>query len=175
MSMVRSILQAIGIGNHSTKDVLSRLNEHVCNSLKTDMFVSMFYCILDTKNRTLTYSRAGHDPLILLPSGKSGHELLTTNGIAIGLSDPATFSGVIEEKTVHLAPDDIVLFYTDGITEAMNSRLEMYGKERLAKVAESGRGLSSEAILNAIEKDVRRFEPKSRQHDDMTVIVMKIV
>lgn len=173
MAMVRSILQAIGIGNHSTKDVLSKLNKHVCNSLKTDMFVSIFYCILDTKNRTLTYSRAGHDPLILLPAGKSDHELLTTNGIAIGLSDPAVFSGVIEEKTVHLAPDDIVLFYTDGITEAMNEKQEEFGFDRLIKVITLNRALEAKDISAKVDEEVTQFAGNMHQHDDITMVVLK--
>jgi len=173
MAMVRSILQAIGMGNHSTKDVLSRLNKHVCNSLKTDMFVSIFYCILDTKNRTLTYSRAGHDPLILLSAGKSEYELLTTNGLAIGLSDPATFSEVIEEKKIQLSSHDIVVFYTDGITEAMNEKQEEFGFDKLANVITSNRALDAKGISAKIDEEVTQFVGKMHQHDDITMVVLK--
>jgi sigma-B regulation protein RsbU (phosphoserine phosphatase) len=69
---------------------------------------------------------------------------------------------------------DIFVFYTDGITEAMNPKGEMYEKERLASVVEKNRYAAAETLLSAIEKDVRRFEPRSRQHDDMTALVVKI-
>ncbi|MDO8536138.1 MAG: PP2C family protein-serine/threonine phosphatase, partial [Candidatus Omnitrophota bacterium] len=70
--------------------------------------------------------------------------------------------------------DDVFVFYTDGITEAMDERSELYGKERLAALIESKKDLSPADLLSAIEKDVRSFEPKAKQHDDMTLIVIKI-
>ncbi|MBU0880735.1 MAG: serine/threonine-protein phosphatase, partial [Candidatus Omnitrophica bacterium] len=69
---------------------------------------------------------------------------------------------------------DTFIFYTDGVTEAMNSKADMYGKERLLLAAERNRLLSADKIMDEIEKDVRRFEPRSIQHDDITIIVVKV-
>ena len=91
------------------------------------------------------------------------------DGAPLGLME-GEYSGT----RINYSSGDIFVFYTDGITEAMNSRRDMYGKERLAEVVYRNRKLDPKELLSAIEKDVRRFEPKSTQHDDMTIITLKI-
>jgi sigma-B regulation protein RsbU (phosphoserine phosphatase) len=91
------------------------------------------------------------------------------DGYPLGMLE-SSYSG----NQVNFSSHDIFVFYTDGITEAVNKRSQMYGEERLLSVVEKNRGCSAQDLLNAIEKDVRRFEPKQRQHDDITLVVIKI-
>jgi len=70
---------------------------------------------------------------------------------------------------------DVFVYYTDGVTEATNSKLELYGKERLTTIIEANLNFGAKEILEAIAKDVRKFEPKAGQHDDITLVVVKII
>ncbi|MCX5679972.1 MAG: PP2C family protein-serine/threonine phosphatase [Candidatus Omnitrophica bacterium] len=105
-----------------------------------------------------------------MPAGGKGIFLDVEDGAPLGLME-GEYSG----NRISYSSGDIFVFYTDGITEAMNSRRDMYGKERLAEIVYRNRKLEPKELLSAIEKDVRRFEPKSTQHDDMTIIVVKML
>ena len=117
----------------------------------------------------MAYANGGHLPVLYMPVGKTPVFLDVEEGAPLGLMD-GEYSG----KNIKYSAGDVFVFYTDGITEAMNFRREMYGKERLSSAVMNNRKLQPKEMLSAIERDVRRFEPKSIQHDDMTVITLKI-
>ena len=129
----------------------------------------MFYAIFDIASKRLIYSNSGHLPLIYLKRGGKVEFLDVAIGAPLGLIEGEYATG-----GMNFNEGDAFVFYTDGITEAMNRKTEMYDKERLASVIEINRGLSSNALVSSIEKDVRKFEPKEIQHDDMTILVIKI-
>jgi len=148
--------------------VLKKLNDKLVRESASNLFVTMFYAIFDNSKRELAYGNGGHLPVLYLAVGKKPVFLDVDEGAPLGLMEGA-YSG----RAVNYGPGDIFIFYTDGVTEAMNSKRDMYLKERLASVVETNRKLSPPQLLAAIEKDIRRFEPKSTQHDDMTIIVVK--
>lgn len=151
------------------QDVLKKLNGKLTKESSTNLFVTMFYAIFDISKMTMAYANGGHLPLLYLPVGKKAVFLDVEEGAPLGLME-GEYSG----KSIEYHSGDIFVFYTDGITEAMNSRRDMYGRQRLADVVEKNRKLGTAELLAAIEKDVRRFEPKPTQHDDMTIITLKI-
>lgn len=150
------------------EEVLLNLNSKLLQESSSNLFVTMFYVFFDMKKKVLKFANGGHLPLIQLSEGGKVEFLDVAEGAPLGLMENGYSGG---ER--YFREGDIFVLYTDGITEAMNPRSEMYGKERLASVIEANRYLSSRNLLNAIERDVRKFEPRARQHDDMTLMVIK--
>ena len=170
MAMVTGEFKFFVKPDSKPQETLFNLNSTLVRESPSTLFVTMFYGILDLKNKVMAYANGGHLPLIYAGPDKGLKFLDVDEGTPLGLMEgPYTGGAVTFDK------DDVFVFYTDGITEAMNEKAQMYGTERLASLVESNKNLSSRDLLDAIEKDVRKFEPASKQHDDMTLIVIKII
>ncbi|MFA5142970.1 MAG: CHASE2 domain-containing protein [Candidatus Omnitrophota bacterium] len=169
MAMVVGQFRCLNAVNPDPRETISRLNSRLVRESASNLFVTMLYAIFDFKNKSVRFANGGHLPILYIGKGQSAEFLDVDEGMPLGLMD-----GGYSEKAASFGGGDIFIFYTDGVTEAMNSRREMYGKERLAAIAGKYKDLSAEEILANIEKDVRRFEPRSNQHDDITAIVIKI-
>lgn len=169
MAMVTGAFKFYAASDAKPSDVLCDLNNKLCRESSSNLFVTMFYVMFDMRRKTLAYANGGHLPLIRLRPGGNVEFLDVDDGTPLGLME-----GPYSENGGTFNDGDIFVLYTDGITEAMNAKSDMYGKERLAAVIESHRALSAKALLTAIERDVRRFEPKAQQHDDMTFMVIKV-
>ena len=169
MAMIMGEFRSLNFAELAPSEVLFRLNAKLVRESRSDLFVTMFYAIFDLKNKSVDFANGGHLPLLYISKAGRVEFLDVAEGTPLGLIE-----GDYSRKTMPFDSGDIFLFYTDGVTEAMNRRREMYGKERLVSVVEKSRGLPTDTILDNIEKDIRRFEPKSTQHDDITVIVVKI-
>lgn len=149
---------------------LREANRSIFLDSKTSMFVTLFYAILDPQKRRLTFVNAGHNPPLLFSSGSPGVSLLNENGIAPGMIDEVDR----EPVEVTLSPGDVVVLYTDGVTEAANEHDEEYGIGRLSALVEASKGLPAKEIISAIVQDVRRFTGKRPQSDDITLMVLKV-
>ena len=169
MAMATGAFRFFATEDLPPEEVLKKLNDKLTRESSTNLFVTVFYAIFDNVKKEVMYGNGGHLPVLYLPVGKKGTFLDVEDGAPLGLMEGKYSGGRIKYSS-----GDIFVFYTDGITEAMNSRRDMYGKERLAEVVYKNRKLDPKELLAAIEKDVRRFEPKSTQHDDMTIITLKI-
>jgi len=150
-------------------EALHRLNIKLTRESSTKLFVTMFYAIFDTKNRIMSYSNGGHQPVMYLSKDASARFLDVEEGYPLGLLD-SDYSG----NQVKFSSGDIFIFSTDGVTDARNMRAHMYGNERFASVVERNRNSSAQDILSAIETDLRGFEPEYKQSDDITCIVLKV-
>ncbi len=170
MAMTLGKFRCFNTAETGPREVLSLLNANLVKESASNLFVTMFYAIFDLKAGSVNFANGGHLPLLHISSGKAPEFHDVSNGTPLGLID-----GEYSEGSAGFKKWDVFVFYTDGITEAMNFRREMYEKERLSAVVEKNAHLPAESILAAIEKDVRHFEPKSTQHDDITVIVVKII
>jgi sigma-B regulation protein RsbU (phosphoserine phosphatase) len=139
----------------------------------------MTYAVVDLAARTMTYARAGHTPLIYLP-GHDGPErrarVLAPDGLVLGLKldEGATFERLLEEQTIPLEPGDLYLFFTDGITEAMNARDDCFGEQRLGRLLEEHAHLPSEELRERILREIAAFVGDAPQHDDMTMILLRV-
>jgi CHASE2 domain-containing sensor protein len=150
-------------------NVLNELNKQIAVNYKTGLFVTMFYMIYDTEKRILTFSNGGHLPAIWLKSG-GAIELLKTEGMPLGLIDSETYS----DGAVKLSPEDTIVLYTDGVTEARNSEKEEFGEGRLKSAVFEARGLSPASMADNIKKRLNKFVGAAPQYDDCTFIVLKI-
>jgi sigma-B regulation protein RsbU (phosphoserine phosphatase) len=143
--------------------------------MEKNSFVSMFYAVLDTAEKTLTFARAGHNPGIMISQKDGSNQALNTDGIALGLEEGTVFNKMLKEQTIKLSPGDTLVFYTDGFTEAMNLFQDEYGEERFISLISSNRNLSAQGLIDVLVKSIEDFSKEAPQHDDMTVVVIKIL
>lgn len=174
MTLVKGFLLPLSRMIDSPAEVLRRLNGLFCENAPRGTFISMIYGVFDVEARTFTFVRAGHNPVILKRSPSQDPEMFRPAGLAIGLTAGPRFDETIVEETIHLRPGDVLVFYTDGFSEAMNARKELYGDVRLAqRVSEVGQRSANE-ILRAVSEDVHHFMEAAGRHDDMTMVVLKL-
>lgn len=171
MALSRSFLRAQAIGNLKTNIVLERTNRLIANDAKEGIFVSAIYAILDTSNNILRFSNAGHNPPLLFHSATNNCEVLKTKGIVLGVLDEVRF----HEKEVPLKKGDIVIFYTDGVIEAINENGRQFGMNRLIKILKDNSYLQASELVSMIEERVKEFARNQPQFDDLTIMVVKIV
>lgn len=169
MALVTGAFRTFSALDIRPEEVLERLNAKLIRESASNLFVTMSYMIFDVEGRSAVYGNGGHLPALYLPKRGQAEFLDVTDGAPLGLIE-----GPYSASRKGFGPGDTFIFYTDGITEAMNARSDMYGRQRLQAVAEKNMGLGAAKLLAAIEKDVRKFEPQNRQHDDMTVIVVRM-
>lgn len=175
MTLTKGILQSHAEENISPRKVLSKVNNLMYRTIERNSFVSMFYAVLDTKSRVIRFSRAGQCPVILTHrSGKKG-AFLSPQGLALGLEKGKVFDRVLEEKKVTLTSGETLVFYTDGFIEAMNEGGEEFGQKRLVEAVARHRDRHAESLIQAICGDVARFTGNRPQHDDMTMVVVKVL
>jgi len=175
MTLTKGFLKSQAINVFSPRKVLINMNELFYMNAERGFFISMIYAIFDLEKRTLTYSRAGHNPLILRSSKKGMAEELDPPGIALGLESGDIFARTIEERTIGIDKKDLFLFYTDGLNEAQNQFHEEFGEERLMNQIEAYTDLSADALLEKIQTEIRQYTVNTAQHDDMTAVVVKII
>jgi sigma-B regulation protein RsbU (phosphoserine phosphatase) len=173
MTLVKGIMASHATASSSPKDLLVRANRLVYQTFSRGSFVSMIYAVIDPVARTLTYARAGHNPLLLLRGGEMIAQR-AHGGMALGLAGTETFAGAITEVSLQLEAGDRLLLYTDGFSEAMNDAREDYGDSRLLGTAlRHGDAASARDLLDAVNDDLLAFTGDALQHDDMTMIVLR--
>ncbi|MGA9115900.1 MAG: PP2C family protein-serine/threonine phosphatase [Bacteroidota bacterium] len=174
MTLTKGILQSHAEDNLSPRAVLSRVNSLMYRTIDRNSFVSMFYAILDPVRTSIRFARAGQCPLIM--AQRPGREIsfLTPRGMALGLEKGKVFDAVLEEQEAELQRGDVLLFYTDGFTEARNASGEEFGEERLLEALGRHRMRPAADILKGICEDVGAFTGGAPQHDDMTMVVVRV-
>lgn len=174
MAMVRSILRAEARDTFSPKEVLRRVNEGVKADTKESVFVTITYGILDVSNDRLRFARAGHEPVLLRRGDpEPGVSSYQPEGMAVGLV-PSDIFNLIEEMEVQLVPGDMVLLYTDGVVESLNPSSDEYGRERLIELLGKTQARSAEDLIRRLEEDVRKFAKGTQQHDDITLVALRM-
>jgi sigma-B regulation protein RsbU (phosphoserine phosphatase) len=169
MALCRTLIRTYAIEHHPQPEiVLSATNHRLLTDISTDMFVTVFYGILDPITGEFTYCNAGHNPPYLLNnSGELAHALGRT-GIVLGIDENRTWT----RQSVHISVGDILVLYTDGITESQNTQELFFGNQRLLEKVKANRGRSAREIQNAIIAEVNDFASGAPQFDDIALIVI---
>jgi sigma-B regulation protein RsbU (phosphoserine phosphatase) len=175
MTLTKGILQSHAGENISPKEVLSKLNKQMYLNIEKNSFVSMFYAVLDMKNRKIRFARAGHNPAILAHREVGANRMLEPKGIAVGLEAGDRFHDFLEEHEVDLQSGDVLTFYTDGFTEASTKDGDEYGEEKLMSVISRNKSTSANVLIQNVVRSVRKFVGNHPQHDDMTMVVLKVL
>jgi sigma-B regulation protein RsbU (phosphoserine phosphatase) len=144
-------------------------NTIIANDSKSGMFVTLFYGFLDSADRMLTYVNAGHNPPIHFRAADGTLAELAATGMAMGVLSDAAYS----QDSVRMLPGDILVLYTDGITEAENADLEMFGLERLERIILASPQLPANELIQEILNAVKAFIGDHPQSDDITLMVIR--
>jgi sigma-B regulation protein RsbU (phosphoserine phosphatase) len=164
----------------SPRQLLTEVNRIISDNLDTRSFITMTYAVLDLKAGRMTYARAGHTPLIFMRSLAGADErvqVLAPSGLVVGLRIPGAhekFIELLEEETLDLNHGDVIVLYTDGISEAMNNSSDLFGDSRLSRIVEEHGHLDSGELRERILREIESFVGAADQHDDMTMILMKV-
>ncbi len=171
MANLQAMLHVLLPVDISLGEATGQINEIIYENTPSDKFITFFWGIFNPKNFQFQFVNAGHNPPVLLRSDKDEFEELSEGGLILGAMSTMT---PYEEQTITLSKEDLLVFYTDGVTEAKNkSETEEYGEERLFDCIKQNRDLSSGKIQDAIIKDVKSYS-KDIQYDDVTIIVIKV-
>jgi MFS family permease len=174
MTLMKGLLQAQARAEFSPRQVMISLNRLFYENVERGTFISMIYAVFDLHKQTVTLARAGHNPVIVKAGNHPGSRKLFPRGLALGLEGGLIFNQTIEELTIGFQPEDYFVFYTDGITEAMNEQWVEFGENALVSLVEQNSVASAEQLLLVVKNQVKAFVGKAPQHDDMTMVVIKI-
>jgi len=168
MALSRTLVRVTTHDGRRPAKALQRANELIIADAHSDLFVTVFYAILDPQTGTLTYTSGGHNPPLLIR--RNGQvESLRARGIVLGIVEYIE----LEEKCVTLEPGDVLVLYTDGVTDAINADEEEFGLTRLTEVIQRTRKQSPSDIIAAINSEVMAFVGNTPQFDDFTLAVLK--
>ena len=168
MASFRASLLAEIRNNYSIRTIMAKVNQLLWESTDAHQFVTAFYAVLDEKRRVLTYCNAGHNPVLLIHSDGS-YMKLETGGLILGAFSDAVYW----ENFVNILPNDILLLYTDGVTEIYDEGEEEFGIERLRDLVTASRHLSAREITALVKEKVLEFAANRTPQDDFTLVVLK--
>jgi serine phosphatase RsbU (regulator of sigma subunit) len=170
MALSRTLIRTYALEYHNRPDFVMRVaNMRILTDTRADQFVTVFYAVLDLKSGQLIYCNAGHNPPILICIKDGCHVTrLTRTGIPLGIYRDQVW----ESRSIQVSDQDVLVMFTDGITEAQNESGEFYGDERLIALVQSQRKNGAGAIKEAILKDLESFIGRAQQSDDFTLLVV---
>ena len=175
MSIVRTALRLEARGEKNAAEVLLKINGSLDGEFKKGMYMTLFYIILDSKRRVINYASAGHTPMILYRGKTDQLFRMNPKGFPIGLNigENKLFRKNIKNERLNLSKEDMLLIYTDGITESMNPDREIYGEDRLFKLVTEHHLDTPQWFADRLMDDIRTFTRGQPQNDDITFIVIK--
>jgi sigma-B regulation protein RsbU (phosphoserine phosphatase) len=170
MALTRSLIYTEAKRNPSPREVLLTVHRLLLEMSQADMFVTVFYGVLNSVQGNLRYARAGHDRPLLFSRKTGACRFLEGEGAALGCIEEVS----LEEVSVDLHPGDLLVLYTDGITDANSTTGEFYGVGRLRETVCAAGGLVAGALCDHIFAVVDRFQAGAPQYDDMALLVVEV-
>jgi sigma-B regulation protein RsbU (phosphoserine phosphatase) len=168
MSSLHAAVRAQSQTGAKISEVMGEINEYIFENSPPNKFLTLFYGDLDPETGTLAYSNAGHNaPILMRRSGEV--ERLDTGGLPIGMMQGVGY----QEASVVFEPGDVLVIYSDGITESINERDEEFDEERLTDVVKNNLGRSASGIRDRIDEALSRFVGTTAPVDDMTLMIIK--
>lgn len=169
MALSRTMIRTAGLGGRAPADALLRANKLILNDSRAEMFLTVFYAELDTHSGRLAYARAGHNRPLWWRAATGRLDELDANGIVLGAMEEID----LEECAIDMAPGDLVLCYTDGVTDAMDGAGQQFGVERLSAAVAADPTAGARQVLSNIVRAVGEFTGDTPQFDDLTLLAVK--
>jgi sigma-B regulation protein RsbU (phosphoserine phosphatase) len=172
MAQTRAYLRSIAASRSDVDDILRMLNRTLVADRMDDHYVTMLLARLDPRRGILVYSNAGHPTGYILDSRGAVKSTLSSTGIPLGLFSEWDCGPPVE---ISLEPGDLMVLFTDGITEAENHEGDVFGTERILEFVSGHRHETSHDIVHGLYLAVKRFTGSAPQNDDVTAIVCKAI
>lgn len=169
MALGRTVIRATALDGKSPAAVLSRANGLIRNDSHSDLFLTAFYAALDTESGRMVYASAGHNPPLWVRADDGQVQQLAAQGTVLGVFEAIE----LEEREIAVAPGDLLVFYTDGVTEAMDKDNRLFGEGRLEAVVAANAQAGAEQVQEAVVRAVRAHAGNRAQSDDLTLFVIK--
>ncbi|MBD3234367.1 MAG: SpoIIE family protein phosphatase [candidate division Zixibacteria bacterium] len=175
MNMVRTAIRMEARHELSPARVVKNVNEFIREDIRKGMFITILYMIFDIEHRTVKFVSAGHNPLILFRSSADDCFLFNPRGIPLGISLPEDLEHVheLEEQELTLQVDDMIIMYTDGVTECRNSRGELFGENRLVTFLRRNGSRNPKELTTNLMNDLDEFVDKDAHDDDITILTIQ--
>ena len=171
MSITRAMLHFVATLDLPLNESVSRINNSVADSNSNDMFVTLFIGRINLKTLRMDYCNAGHNPPVIVSPGGEVRFLKVKSNLAAGLMEQFPY----EDESIVLEPGSRLVAYTDGVTEAENSQLELYGEDRLVEdIRQLKADMDEEAVVKHIYQSVKSFTGNHPQSDDITIMSLKV-
>ena len=174
MAELKGLMLSLSRVHDSPAALLAEANRILAGDMDARSFITITYAVLEPREGRMRFARAGHSPLMHRDATTAATRVLTPPGLGVGLDPGPQFERVLEEMEVPLRPSDLFLFFTDGISEAMNEKGELFGEDRLRRLLEQDGAGSAEEVRERILSEVQRFVGGAPQHDDMTMVVLRV-
>ncbi len=169
MVLSRTLVRTMALDGRPPAAAVSRANDLILADARSGLFVTLCYAVLHPDSGEVRYVNAGHMPPLLVRAASGVVEVLPSAGMALGVMPNLQF----EEQTAHLEPGDLLVLYTDGVVEALDTGLQMFGRERLLEVVSAHRHRSAEELVQAVDQALTAFTGDAPQFDDLTLLVVK--
>ena len=142
------------------------------NRMERSWFITMTLALFDTETKTIKFCRAGHMPLLIANNGTV--ESIRTEGIGLGLEKGEVFERTLQEVELKTKSNEIFAFFSDGITEAMNEKDEMFGEDKLNEILKGKSNNRSTEVMDKVLSEVQLFRGSTLPNDDMTIVLVKV-
>lgn len=173
MSQMKGIFHSLAQRDIEPKDFMIQANQALVNCLERGSFISATYFIINTQTKTIRYARAGHCPVLYYCAQKKSSQYFKDKGVALGMVRNKSYSSFIQSNVFQYNAGDIMVLYTDGITEAKDGKGEEFGYERLVKVVNEANGMAPLQIQNHLINKLYEFSGTSNIDDDYTTMIVK--
>ncbi len=174
MAELKGIIEAYAPIYQSPKALLSQLNRVLYQNMDRRTFVSLTYAVIDLQEKRIHFSRAGHCPLLMLSSNSGEVSRYQPPGIGLALDEGRLFDRILDEKELAIETGSVLVFYTDGLTEARNPFGEEFGEDQLAAILSQIKDESASEIVARIGSELKTFVGEAKQHDDISILVVKV-
>jgi PAS domain S-box-containing protein len=176
MAACRTALRIRAENESSPLTVMREVNRIIQADMPENMFITMTYCIIDLAKNVLRCCIAGHEPLVLCRAGVATNvEFFTSSGLALGLDSGELFNEMLEEEQIDLRKGDLLAFYTDGVTEALDAEEEEFGRDRFVSVLSSNLKEDISAITEKVEDAIHHHVGNRASSDDRTLLLIRTV
>ncbi|MCP5100744.1 MAG: PP2C family protein-serine/threonine phosphatase [Chloroflexi bacterium] len=171
MALSRTLIRTYAMQHpEAPEKALELANERILEDTESDQFVTVFYGVLDIVQGTLTYTNAGHNPAVLVSAdGKTAPQWLSQTGIPLGMFPEMQW----RQNIVPIDPGDLLIMYSDGVTEAQDNGEQEYGEDRLLQVVEGENGRSVQTLESDILTSIHQFVGDAPQFDDITLMIVQ--
>jgi len=174
MAETKGVIQSLARSYESPREILIQTNNLLYSTMDRKSFISLLAVRFDLENKHVCFSRAGHCPVVYYEAATQKTKLIQPPGIAVGLDEGKLFTDTLQEFELEIKPNDILAFYTDGLSEARNGRAEEFGEERLCEAIRENAHMDVYELKDAILDRILKFLNDSHLHDDLTLVLTKI-